>query len=243
MKQLVCIAASVMIGWLSGCSEGMYDPKYPRSRVAFDDGLVGRWTPVKHDSDPPTIIVVERREVPVANGVLRPDHEPGKPEEARPEQGGTRAAETTPAYRISIPTGKEGEEPFKMHGYLVEAGGGRFLGIQVTLSQLSRGAGYPFSIPTHILCKVEREGDLVRIWAPRVWIAWAPELVMLDAPEGAPPPIDLDKVGDRVGLTGSIDRLIDFCAAHADDPRLYGEVSEWKRAPDAPALPPPDSPK
>lgn len=232
-----------MAGWLSGCSEGMYDPKYPSSRVAFDEGLVGRWTPVKHDSDPPTVVEIQRREVVVAEGLLRPDQEPGKPEpvEANPGRGSVPAAETAPAYRISIPTGKEGEEPFRMHGYLVEAGGKRFLGIQVTLSQLSRGAGYPFSIPTHILCKMEREGDIVRIWAPRVWIAWAPELVMLDAPEGAPPPIDLDKVGDRVGLTGSIDRLIDFCAAHADDPRLYGEMSEWKRAPDAPALPSTDS--
>ncbi len=226
MKRLLLVVAGLG-ACLGGCAEGMYDPEYPRSRVVFDEGLLGRWTPVKHDGDPPPIVEVERRDVPVTEGLLRPKQERAKGE--TPPAG----EEAAPAYRVEI-AGAQGGEPFKMHGYLIEAGGTRFAGMQVTLSQLSRGAGHPFSIPTHVLCKIERDGDLVRFWVPKVLIAWAPDLVMLDAPEGPPPPIDLDRVGDDVGLTLSIERLVAFCAAHADDPRLYGEAVEFKRAPTQP---------
>lgn len=212
----ILVVVGVVLGLLlCGCTA--IEPDYPVSAITFDEGLVGVWEFTNKDG------VAER---------CRIEERPLNVSDGRIASGSLFRAELKqPVANLSglrgyaITEDKAADQSAALLGYLVKLDDHTNL-----FGVIPNGTNWfplGFSIPMHVMGRVEREGDELRIAMPRVMIAWVPQVRWVDeAPARADgefgPATDPDANG-RIYITNSIDRVLAIFRRYGSEKSFWDE--------------------
>jgi hypothetical protein len=218
---LVALVA-LAIGVLDGCAT--VEPDFPVSAITFDEGLVGVWEFTNRDGVGERVRIEERPLGVSAGRVASGSLFRAEVDQPVANPSGLRG--------YSLTEDNAGDRSAALLGYLVK------LDDHTNLFGAIPNAGnwFPlgFSVPMHVMGRVERTGDEMRITMPRVMIAWVPQVRWVDeAPARVDgefaPAVDPDANG-RIYITNSIDRVLAIFRRYGADESFWdGSMTQTLR--------------
>jgi hypothetical protein len=213
MVRFISASFLVLLAVMAGCR---LEPDYPLSVMTFDEGLVGTWESTGEGGEK-SRLRIEPREVEVHDGRLN-----GSTTALGVTSTAGENTSKAQAYRM-VGVDSSGKE-LAFIGYLVSFGGDRLLGVQFAEPDKF---GMPLAtvIPVHHLWKIDRRGDELRIWSPRVPVAWVPLVQWVDAGppprDGSFPPMESTEGERKLYVTNSIDRVLEIYRRYGRDPDFW----------------------
>jgi hypothetical protein len=159
---LLAMLSSIILLSLGGCTP-LAKTSYP---VAWDDGLVGAW---RFEFNPDLAPPDHEEPAPVLRGIV--SRKPGPENQPADPPGGP--ASVWPRLKVSVMV--EGVEPetYEIVGGLLRARSHLYFTFQQSAAQSTPAVSLLHTPLQHTL-RVERDGDILRLWGHRVTLLWTP---------------------------------------------------------------------
>lgn len=224
---LLMALAGVIITGLMGCVN--VHPRYHADTVVWDAGLLGQWQ--ARDAEGRVIALsIEPREVLVDPQDQRINPDPNGGSRFRRAPGDEPAEASQPValrqylLRYTTPDGTD----WVLEGYLLQVEGHRFLAIQLNDEFIEQNAGWV--LPVHSIWKLEQGDGELRFFSPEEPVAWIPGIEWADADgAGGTRPIQPRSGAARgIRIAESLDRVLAYHAAHANDPDFWHQDSSMR---------------